>query len=284
MELGIEADIILFHPYDRWGFANMGRENDDRYLKYIVARLAAFRNVWWSMANEYDLMNSKNMADWDRFFKIVQESDPYQHLRSIHNCREFYDHAKPWVTHQSIQSHDLNNVTNWRNQYGKAVVVDECGYEGNIEYGWGNLTAEELVRRFWEGMLRGGYVGHGETYLHPEDILWWSKGGELYGESLERIRFLRKIVEEAPVDEIEPTSLTSWDVVCGGKEGEYYLMYFGNSRPAERAIRLPKGKKFKIDIIDTWEMTINPLDELFEGDVKIKLPGKPYIAIRIIKV
>src|SRR5919202_2015194 len=103
LELGIEADIILFHPYDRWGFATMDAETNDRYLRYVVARLAAYRNVWWSMANEYDLMKKKTMADWDRFFRIVQENDPYQHLRSIHNCFQFYDHAKPWVTHLSIQ-------------------------------------------------------------------------------------------------------------------------------------------------------------------------------------
>jgi hypothetical protein len=45
-DLGIEADIILFHPYDRWGFASMDAETDDRYLRYTVARLAAYRNVW----------------------------------------------------------------------------------------------------------------------------------------------------------------------------------------------------------------------------------------------
>ena len=55
-DLGIEADIILFHPYDRWGFATMDAETDDRYLRYVVARLAAYRNVWWSMANEFDFM------------------------------------------------------------------------------------------------------------------------------------------------------------------------------------------------------------------------------------
>ena len=46
--LGIEADLILFHPYDHWGYAQMPPEVDDRYLRYVVARLAAFRNVWWS--------------------------------------------------------------------------------------------------------------------------------------------------------------------------------------------------------------------------------------------
>lgn len=55
-ELGIEADIILFHPYDRWGFSEMDAESDYRYLKYVTARLSAYRNVWWSMANEYDFL------------------------------------------------------------------------------------------------------------------------------------------------------------------------------------------------------------------------------------
>ena len=32
----------------------MPAEADDRYLRYAVARLAAYRNVWWSLANECD--------------------------------------------------------------------------------------------------------------------------------------------------------------------------------------------------------------------------------------
>lgn len=55
MDAGVEADVILFHPYDARGFSAMGDEADDRYLRYAVARLAAYRNVWWSIANEYDL-------------------------------------------------------------------------------------------------------------------------------------------------------------------------------------------------------------------------------------
>jgi len=51
----------------------------------------------------------------------------------------------------------------------------EVKYEGNIPRRWGNLSAEELVFRFWQGTVAGTYVGHGETYLHPSDVLWWSK-------------------------------------------------------------------------------------------------------------
>ena len=46
------------------------------------------------------------------------------------------------------------NVDAWRRDWGKPVVVDECGYEGDLDHGWGNLTAEELVRRCWEGAVR----------------------------------------------------------------------------------------------------------------------------------
>ena len=77
-DLGIEADLILFHPYDKghWGFDRMEPAADDRYLRYLVARLAAFRNVWWSLANEWDFMEEKQESDWDRMFQVVQASRP----------------------------------------------------------------------------------------------------------------------------------------------------------------------------------------------------------------
>lgn len=282
LALGIEADLILFHPYDRWGFSDMGREADDRYLRYLVARLAAYRNVWWSLANEYDLMRSKTMADWDRFFRIIQESDPCGHLRSIHNCHLFYDYSKPWVTHCSIQHGDLSRVREWRELYRKPVVVDECCYEGDIEENWGNIPAQELVHRFWLGTVSGGYVGHGETYRHPEDILWWSKGGILHGQSPARIAFLRKILEEGPAGGLDPL-IDNWREKAAGVAGEYYLFYFGIHQPSEHTFVLPEGR-YRGELIDTWHMTITPLEGTFEGCFKVDLPGRPYCASRFRRV
>ena len=288
-DLGIEADLILFHPYDRWGFADMGAENDDFYLRYAVARLAAYRNVWWSMANEYDLMESKTMADWDRFFRVVQESDPYQRLRSIHNCRGFYDHAKPWVTHQSIQHSDLEAVRDWRETYRKPVGVDECKYEGNIDMAWGNISALEMVHRFWQGTVGGGYVGHGETYLQAEDILWWAKGGPLHGESPARIAFLRKLLEEnAPhgLNPLPPAGKWGWVRRDRASSGDsYYLFYFGVGQPGRFEFELPEDKTYKLDIIDPWGMTITPVEGTYSGKFMLEnLPSKPYHAVQARKV
>ncbi|WP_019534341.1 DUF5605 domain-containing protein [Paenibacillus ginsengihumi] len=288
-ELGIEADLILFHPYDKghWGFDAMDSEADDRYVRYVVSRLAAFRNVWWSLANEYDFMKAKTMSDWDRLFRLVQQEDPYGHLRSIHNGTGMYDpesvvmydHAKPWVTHCSIQHWDVNLTPVWHRLYRKPIVIDECCYEGNVPQRWGNITAEEMTRRFWDAAARGGYAGHGETYLHPEDEIWWAKGGRLYGDSPARIAFLRRVLEAAP-EGCRPIPAFR-DVPTIGVPGEYYLLYFGIHRPAYRMIELPPDVSFQAEILDTWEMTATPLEGRLTGSCRIELPGKPYLALRI---
>lgn len=284
--LGIEADLILFHPYDRWGFRDLGPDADDRYLRYLVARLAALPNVWWSLANEYDLLWEKDEADWERIGALLRDEDPYGHLRSIHNFSAFYDHGRPWVTHASIQRTERFRTTaatdEWRATWGKPVVVDECGYEGDIPFGWGNLSAEELVRLTWEGAVRGGYVGHGETYLHPDDVLWWSKGGLLHGESAARFGFLRRILEEAPAG-LTPSGEgeAMGGTMATGGEG-YRLVYFGVGQPRYVEHRLPGGR-WRIEVVDTWAMTVTDQGE-HEGQVRIDLPARPWQAVRMTRI
>jgi hypothetical protein len=122
---------------------------DDRYLRYVVRRLSGFANVWWSMANEFDLMRSKSEQDWERLAAVVAGNDPAGHLRGIHNCHMFYDNTHQWVTHSSLHRVDryrtTENVEEWRERWGKPVVVDECCYEGNLERPWGNISGQELT-------------------------------------------------------------------------------------------------------------------------------------------
>ncbi len=300
-DLGIEADVILYNPYGKsWGFDSMDPEGDARYLRYIVARLAAYRNVWWSLANEYDFLRTKRESDWDRFFQIVQHEDPYNHLRSIHNGSLIYNHNQPWVTHASIQNgsavEEPGRAELYRDVYRKPVVYDEVKYEGNENYRWGQLTAAEMVERIWSGTVAGTYVGHGECYLNDQDT-WLSYGGVLRGQSPPRIAFLRKIIEEGPAHGIEPIDLWQ-DPRVGGKRGEYYLIYFGRETPTAWPFELYRegladGMTFKVDLIDTWAMTITPVPEVYQIKKKDKydfvdahgrsvaLPGRADMALRI---
>jgi hypothetical protein len=290
-ELGVEADIILFHAYDRWGFADLGPAVDERYLRYVVRRLQGFSNVWWSMANEYDLLWSKDLDDWERLAAVVGEEDAFGHLNSIHNCRPVYDYSKPWITHVSIQRVDVyrtaENTDQWREQWGKPVVIDECAYEGDIDQGWGNITGEEMTRRFWEGAVRGGYVGHGETYYPPahgrdDEILWWSKGGELHGSSPERIAFLDRLQSESPTGVWDPLP-SDWDVPWGGVPGAVKVGYFGFNRPRFRNVMLDDGA-WRVEVIDTWNMTVEPVPGEHRGQVRVELAGRPYLAVRVTRL
>jgi hypothetical protein len=305
-ELGIEADIILFHPYDKghWGFDSMPAEVNARYLRYVVARLSAYRNVWWSMANEFDFIKAKTMGEWDSYFQLVQAQDPYQHLRSIHNGLAMYNHTKPWVTHVSVQSgalaEDFERAVLLRDIYNKPVVYDEVKYEGDFTQRWGQLKPEDMVLRFWQGAIAGTYVGHSETYSEPQDIVWWAKGGVLRGQSPARLAFFRKILADSPASGLEP--IDKWQgYPFAGKAGQYYLGYFGRAAPTSWPIRIYKngvkeGMKFKAEVIDTWNMTITAQSGVFElkklDDYQftdkqgrsIALPGRPYMAVRLVRV
>jgi hypothetical protein len=114
--------------------------------------------------------------------------------------------------------------------------------------------------------------------MHPHDILWWSKGGVLHGESPSRIAFLREILEAAPAEGLD--DMSEHDMACAGKIGEYYLMYFGFRQPAFRHLALPADSAFRVEIIDTWQMTIEEVEGTFSGRCTVQLPGRPYIALR----
>jgi hypothetical protein len=299
--LGIEADIILFHPYDRWGYASMSAEVDDRYLRYVLARLSAYRNVWWSLANEWDLMKAKSVQDFDRFFHIVQQHDPFSHLRSVHHSRVMYDHSHPWVTHVSTQSASFEKAGEWLDAWNKPVIYDEFQYEGNLNRRWGNLSGEECCRRVWQGVVAGCYLSHGECLLDPNQAmdenstptLWWSHGGTLHGSSPARIAFLRKLLEETVTAALPKGGKGGFQAdksayylnasVVSNKQTQAILYYLDYHQPIYYEFPLPEGE-FSAELIDPWEMKITRLPGTFKGKTKIILPGRPYQAVRFRRV
>lgn len=284
---GIEADCILFHPYDAWGYKIMPNDADDFYLRYVIARLSAYRNVWWSIANEYDLVRAKTMSDWDRFFRIVQAEDPYSHLRSIHHSRVIYDHSKPWCTHASLQSYDFEKSAERRLAWNKPIIYDEIQYEGDVERRWGNLSAEEMTRRFWLAVINGSYASHGEVFIsadsgpHAHESSW-SDAGRLRGDSAPRIKFLYDLIARytsVGLNEFEGSYYLS-----AGTPNQLYLWYFDYHRPARYEFPLPNTVNFEAALIDPFAMTETTVPGTFSGKSRVDLPNKPYQAIVFRKI
>lgn len=278
--ISVQADLILFHPYDKWGYSSMPADVDERYLRYVLARYAAYRNVWWSLANEFDLLKAKNNSDWDRFARIVTDEDPYGHPRSVHYSRVMYDYSRVWCTHAGVQSYAFEKASDWRTDWAKPVVFDECQYEGNIPTNWGSITGDELVRRFWAAAARGAYCGHGETYLDANDVLWWSKGGVLHGMSPPQIAFLRKLMEETIALGPGPIGFTFESASLGtrAKRANDYVLfvYFDVHSPAQISIDLPVGSTYRAEYVDSLKMTRTGLGDSYSGRAELTLPGTAF--------
>ena len=309
--LGIEADLILFHPYDkgRWGFDAMSNEVNVRYIKYITARLASFRNVWWSMANEWDYVKAKTVDDWKLLTKTVVENDPYRHLCSIHGATAtYFDYWMPEFTHVSIQDEApvLSSTASatLRKIYRKPVICDEVGYEGNLPYRWGRLSPQQMTCFILNGLLGGIYVTHGECYQQGNEPIFWAQGGSLKGESWKRVKFLRTIIEAAP-HPLEMADI-SRDLVTSTAGPDYYLVNMGKdvkgfwtfNLPVKNADynKLQKNKRFKVEIVDVWAMTVTEYPVIFETTEEldyrvfdihhrgVRIPDAPYIVLRITEV
>ena len=186
----------------------------------------------------------------------------------------------------------------------KPVIFDEVCYEGNMDNRWGSLSGQELLYRMWQGLMAGTYVTHGECYMdgptdYSRDFL--AVGGEFQGESWKRIKFMRVILEAMP----GPLQLcdSSWDPYTSSAGENYYMVYLGKEishewtfdLPVKNAMypRLKEGVRFKVEIIDTWNMTVTEVPAVFETTApvrdrvydknhgKVVLPDTPYLLLRI---
>lgn len=315
-KLGIEADLILFHPYDRWGFSTMPQEDNLRYLCYAIRRLSAFRNLWWSLSNEYEFSFSKTTDDWDAFGEMIARQDIYHHMTGVHNWITAYP-KRDWMTHVSYQGKNATQVLELRLNYQIPVIDDECGYEGNIEFAWGNLSCREFMDRVWTMTAFGCYAMHGETFHREDEVLWWAKGGKLYGQAPEKLRFLRQVLESLP-GPMEPActeavkdpngNATSpgqkalfqriWEMGSEnaknqirqemmqpiGQHPDYRLYYLGIGCNCIYNLHLPATGSYRVELLDTMETKRWEAVSGVCGDIRVGLPGKEGMAILVTRL
>jgi hypothetical protein len=78
--------------------------------------------------------------------------------------------------------------------------------------------------------------------------------------------------------------LTSEFTYQGHCKEEAYLTFYDLRTCAQDFLDLPKEHTYRVDLIDTWEMTRTVLIEKASGKTEIALPGKEGIAVLAIQV
>jgi hypothetical protein len=160
---------------DPFGKQNSGGPDEQRYYRYAAARLGAFSNVTWDLANEYQLFRDDAWAE--KMGAFLKQCDPYDHLTSVHGHPEFHFRKSPWADFALYQNWDEHGGFDYmlknrreQEQTGRVIpqVNEEYGYEDHYPQGWGEnrvapaRSADTRIRLAWEICLAGGYQTTGE--------------------------------------------------------------------------------------------------------------------------
>ncbi|TWD75170.1 uncharacterized protein DUF5060 [Kribbella amoyensis] len=256
---GVGAEVVI---------ADTGEE----FLRDLVSRLAAYRNVLWSFEDDGEL------RDWRREADLVAEYDSGRHLISVTAAPVSVDPGSPWLTHLSVPLENLRGVSALRRDYAKPVHVDVCGYEGNGSDPATSLTGPEMLTRIWEGTVRGANVTHGEWYVDAEDGPWSAGGSRPTGTVAQRLLLLRHVLDAMP-DGVEPIE-DYRDAPTLAVPGSYYLQYLGEHCFPERTFTLPEGT-YQVEVLDVWNQTVASVEEKVTDTLTVKLPGTQYQAVQI---
>jgi len=185
------ADVILFNDNSIAYAPPTGnasaKARDQRYVRYALARLAAFPSVIWCLSNEWQLSPyGSDTAYWNSLGNIVRNEDPWMnqggHQRplSIHQKTDplFAFFNSTWPTHAILQygthqsAHTLSD--DWGNfsirnnlGHGMPVVNDEYGYIGACDTSpcpqTGQIFDQTAHRQaIWGIAVAGGYGSAGD--------------------------------------------------------------------------------------------------------------------------
>ncbi len=140
------------------------RRQRERYVRYLVARLAAF-NVTWQGVQEFEEYEDGRKI-LKELYTAVRKNDPYDHPRSTHSLRSSSPLIEDgWMTYITQQNSAASVASIDYELHTMPVVNAELGYENS---GAGashdhHVSSDEFRKRLWDMMARGHYTTFGNT-------------------------------------------------------------------------------------------------------------------------
>ena len=198
-ERDVMADLIVF-PYRRKQSDVATLAQDERYLRYALARFAAFPNVQWCLVNEWNY-SVLPIEYWKKMGALARAEDPWgaegKFLRalSIHQqTRPDWNFAEEtWTTHRILQLGVRNRGTSEKVGNEWAAAPD-----GVKRFTFGDDWGNHSIVRNWTGAQpvvndEYGYIGEPQ-----DDSAGAKRGGK-------EVRFTR-----------EKHRRTMWGICVGG--------------------------------------------------------------------
>ncbi len=180
---------VVFDIADSPAHPATGSEDELRFYRYCVARLAAYSNVTWDLGNEFDVYHQQPNEWANMMGAHVKEWDPYKHLTSAHPTNDIHVYrTSPWFD-MTLQQYWARPLHDWmlserkeQSATGRIIpqVNEEYGYEDHYPI-WSpsypdGASADADRRAAWEMSMAGGYQTTGETAKRGTNV-WPNTGG-----------------------------------------------------------------------------------------------------------
>lgn len=168
-----------------------GSEDERRFIRYAVARFAAFSNITWDMGDDLDRFRDDAWTHDTGTFLV--QLDPYHHLASSHPVdvvsdgkSVHQDRTSSWFGFTSYQEWSRNQHAlmlqsrKFQEQTGRIIpqTNEEYGYEDHYPL-WAipnQESADSLRRVVWDIVMAGGYQTAGESARRGTNV-WPDSGG-----------------------------------------------------------------------------------------------------------
>jgi hypothetical protein len=254
---GIVADLIITNPY--WNNRQFGTDQqNDRFVQYVVSRYAAYVNVIWCMANEWNLSATdnryrgpyrQNRAAFNRMGDLVRKCDPWMaeglFLRplSIHNTSISFEFRRSsWPTHIIIQYGGWNPDYTNGDEWGNAGIVHNFGHRMpvvNDEYGYigqrnptppirVDMTRTRLREAIWGIATAGGYGSAGDFRITPNGMGNAEITGDWY-DAPEEYGDLKRMIDFFTTKGIEYWKMSSQNGLLAAGTRTYVLAEIGRN-------------------------------------------------------
>ena len=168
-----------------------GGEDEHRFIRYAVNRLAAFSNITWDLGDDLDGYRDEKWTHETGM--LIQDLDPYKHLETSHPAvsNDHQDRASSWFGFTSYQEwsrkqHELILASRKLQEKTGRIIPqtnEEYGYEDHYPF-WAlpdSDSADVLRRTAWDIYMAGGYQTAGESARRGTNIRPDMGGGWLNG-------------------------------------------------------------------------------------------------------
>jgi len=275
------CDLILCGP-DAVGSRSTLLGDVRPWLRYVAARYGAYPNVWFCLANEWDIKEpSYDAATIRAHGDALRAWLPLGTPLSVHGKPPRWDSALSgdWNDHVIIQlkSKTLGEAADAiarERAFGKPVLNDENAYQGAGD----GFSLGDVVEGALGTFLGGGYPTTGEKHGRKHGQYFWGGFDAREHDASERLLFLREYVDrhiafaELAPSALEGTPFAAFPATCrllARRGDEYVLGSTAAHGPLSIALEPGVWRVRQVDLLAMRERTIAPAAS---GTVGVRLP------------